>query len=114
MDVTKEKLAELKAAHGTVYEGSITYKDRNDELQKVEFIFREPTNADAEVMMQGAGRDPMAANQNLLASLIVHPEPIEVMNELKDYPLAVGKFNDQNVVPFFGGGNSTSVTKRKL
>lgn len=114
MTLAKEKLAELKEKYGVVYEGAITYKDRNGDLQKREFIFREPTNADAEVMMQGAARDPLAANQNLLASLIVHPEAMEVMQELKDYPLAIGRFNDAEVVPFFGGGNSTSVTKRKL
>ena len=114
MAVEKDKLAELKAAHGTVYEGTITYKKRDDEIATVRFVFREPTNADAEVMMQGVGRDPLAANQNLLASLIVDPDPVEVLNELKDYPLAIGTFNDKNVVPFFGGGNSTSVSKRKL
>jgi hypothetical protein len=100
MDVTKEKLAELKAAHGTVYEGSITYKDRNDELQKVEFIFREPTNADAEITIQGAAKNPLATNQNLLASLIVHPEPMEVVQKVRDYPLAIGNFVEKVVVPF--------------
>ena len=114
MNVPKEIMAELKTKHGALYEGRIAFQDRNDAYQQVDFIFREPTNADAEVMMQAAARDPMAANRNLLASLIVYPEPRDVMAELSDYPLAIGRFNDAEVVPFFGGGNSTSVSKRKL
>jgi hypothetical protein len=52
------------------------------------------------------------ANLNLIQSLILHPEPGPVIEEIKEYPAAYGRFVDEAVSPFFGA--NVTIKSKKL
>jgi hypothetical protein len=111
--IEKEQLEQLKARYsGGIYEGAISFTDEEDEPHEVTFIYRKPVTADIEAHAKTVQRNPIVANLNLLQSLIVHPEPLPVIQEIREYPAAYGRFVDEVVSPFFGG--SVSVRSRKL
>jgi hypothetical protein len=102
MKIEKTTIEELKQKHGTIYEGAISFNDDEDKLHEVEFIWRKPRTADIEAHSKASQRNPIIANLNLMQSLIVHPEPAAVIDAVRDYPAASGKFIDEAVSPFFG------------
>jgi len=102
--MTKEKIEELKTKYGeSIYEGEISFTDADDNAHKVEFIFRKPSTADIESHVKTAAKSPIAANNNLLQSLIIHPEAGPIIDAIRDFPLACGKFVDNELLPFLGG-----------
>jgi hypothetical protein len=112
MNLTKEKIEELKKAHPEgVYEGEMTFTDAEDKFHKVEFVFRVPLVADIESHNKSAQKNPIVANINLIQSLIVHPEPASVIDAIREYPIAYGRFVDEVVAPFFGGNTTSRKTK---
>jgi hypothetical protein len=103
-------IEELKKKNPSgVFEGEISFTDADDNIHKVEFIFRTPTTADIEAHTKTASKNPIVANLNLIQSLIVHPEPGPIIEQLRYYPVATGRFVDEAISPFFGG----NVTARK-
>jgi hypothetical protein len=113
MKIDKAKLDELKAARpGGLLEGAISFNDAEDALHEVEFIFRKPTTADMENYVKSSQKNPLVANLNLVQSLIVHPEAGSVIEQIREYPNAVGRFIDEAVSPFFGA--NATVRSRKL
>jgi hypothetical protein len=48
MEIDKAKLDELKKKCNAVYEGKISFIDKNDKACAVEFIYRKPTTVDME------------------------------------------------------------------
>jgi hypothetical protein len=111
--VEKEKLDELKALHpGGVYEGAVSFSDSDEVLHNVVFVYRKPVTADLEAHTRAAQRNPIVVNLNLLQSLIVHPDPAAVIEEIREYPAACGRFVDEAVSPFFGA--NVTVRSRKL
>jgi hypothetical protein len=111
--MNKEKIEELKKAHPDgIYEGSISFNDAEDKLHAVEFIYRKPITADIEAHAKVAQRNPIVANLNLIQSLIVHPEPGPIIEQIREYPAAYGRFVDEAISPFFGA--NVSVKSRKL
>ena len=108
----QEKIDQLKARYpDSLYKGEMTFTDAEEKLHSVEFIFRTPTTADIESHSKSAVKNPIVANLNLIQSLIVHPDPAPIINEIRDYPIAYGRFVDEVVAPFFGGNPSTKKTK---
>jgi hypothetical protein len=57
-------------------------------------------------------RNPLVANLNLVQSLIVHPEAGGVIEQIREYPSAVGRDIDEAASPFFGA--NAVVRSRKL
>jgi hypothetical protein len=112
MKIEKQKLDELKARCGSVYEGEISFNDDEDNFHNVEFIWRKPTTADIEAHSKASQRNPIVANLNLIQSLIVHPEPAQIVEAIREYPAATGRFVDEAVSPFFGA--NVTVRHRKL
>jgi hypothetical protein len=113
MNIDKTKLEELKAARpGGLLEGVISFNDEENRFYEVEFIFRKPTTADMESYTKACQRNPLTANLNLIQSLIVYPEAGSVIEQIREYPSAVGRFIDEAVSPFFGA--NTTVRSRKL
>jgi len=113
METNKAKIDELKARWPEgIFEGEIAFQDADDRQHSVEFIWRRPTTADIESHAKTSQKNPITANLNLLASLIVHPEPGPVVERIREFPAAFGKFMDEAVVPFFGA--NVSVRKKKL
>jgi hypothetical protein len=113
MKIDKAKLDELKQSHSAgVFEGAISFNDDSGVFHEVEFIYRKPTTADMEAHTKSAQRNPILANLNLVQSLIVYPEPGPVIEQIREYPAAHGRFVEEAVVPFFGA--NVSVRSRKL
>lgn len=113
MTVEKAKLEELKAKYPQgIFEGEITFTTPDDELERLEFIYRKPVLADMEAYSKAAQKNAITANLNLIQSLIVEPEPAPVIVKLRDYPAAYSRFVDDVVSPFFGA--NVAVKSRKL
>jgi hypothetical protein len=107
------KLNELKAAHSDgVFEGGITFSDENNATHEVEFLYRKPSTADMESFSKSSQRNPVLASQNLVQSLIIYPDPASIIEQVRDYPTACGRFVDEAVSPFFGA--NVVVRSRKL
>ena len=111
MKLEKAQIEELKQKYGVVYEGAIAFSDEEDKHHEVEFVWRKPRTADIEAHAKAAQRNPVTANLNLIQS-IVHPEPGPVIEEMREYPAAYGRFVDEAVSPFFGA--NATVRSRKL
>ena len=110
---TKEKIDQLKAQYPDgIYEGNVSFNDSEDKLHTAEFIYRKPTTADLEAHAKVSQRNPIVANLNLIQSLIVHPEPGPIINEIREYPAAYGRFVEEAIVPFFGA--NVTVKSKKL
>jgi hypothetical protein len=113
MEIDKAKLDELKKKHIAVYEGKISFIDKNDKACAVEFVFREPTTADVEAYSKNAQVvSGIVANLNLVQGLIVYPEPAAIIDCVREYPNAYGKFVESVVQPFFG--SSVQAEKKRL
>jgi len=113
MKIEKERLEALKKDYPTgVYEGSISFSDEADSVHEVEFLYRKPTIADIEAHSKSAQRNPIVANLNIIASLIVYPEAGPIIDQIRDYPAAYGRFVDEAISPFFGA--NVTVKSRKL
>jgi hypothetical protein len=113
MKVDKEKIESIKAARpGGIFEGAISFSDAKDTLHEVEFIYRKPNADDMESYTKSCQKNPVLANLNLVQSLIVYPEPGQVIDQLREYSLAVGRFIDEAISPFFGA--NIVVRKREL
>jgi hypothetical protein len=113
MKVEKEKLEQLKAAHPDgLFEGGIDFNDADGILHGVEFIYRKPITADIEAHSKTAQRNPIVANLNIVASIIVYPEPGPIIDRIREYPAAYGRFVDEAISPFFGA--NVTVKSKKL
>jgi hypothetical protein len=113
MKIEQAQIEELKKKHGAIYEGAISFSDAEDKLHEVEFIFREPKTVDVEAYsknIQTVG--PLAGNLNFIQTLVVYPEPAVVVESIRAYPNAYGKFIEGVIHPFFGG--NPAVRKKKL
>ena len=111
--ITKEKIEELKKAHPEgIYEGEITFTDSEDKLHTVEFIYRRPTTADVEVHVKSSQKNPIVANLNVVQSLIIFPEPGPIIESIREYPGAYGRFVEEGLNPFFGA--NVTVKSKKL
>jgi len=112
MKLEKAKIDELKAQNPDgIFEGVFSFNDEDSKLHTVEFVYRKPTTADIESHAKAAQKNPIVANLNLLQSLIVHPEPGTVIDEVREYPVVYGRFTEEAVTPFFGA-NVTIKSKR--
>jgi hypothetical protein len=112
MKIDKAKIDELKAARpGGLLEGTINFNDDEDTFHEVEFIFRKPTTADMESYVKSSQKNPLVANLNLVQSLIVYPEAGTVIEQIREYPNAVGRFIDDALSPFFGA-NATARSRK--
>ena len=110
---TKEKIEELKTKHPEgIYQGEISFNDSEDQLHTVEFIYRKPTTADLEAHGKVSQKNPIVANLNLIQSLIVFPEPGPIIESMREYPAAYGRFVEEALVPFFGA--NVTVKSKKL
>lgn len=104
---------DLKKKFGTIYEGEINFTDADDNPHTVEFIFREPKTADVEAYSKNVQTiGAITGNLNLIQSLIVHPEPASIIDQIREYPNAYGRFIEVVIQPFFGA--NAQVQKRKL
>ncbi|MBN2536378.1 MAG: hypothetical protein JXB88_26075 [Spirochaetales bacterium] len=109
----KEILDKIKEQNPEgIFEGEISFIDEKEKQHTVTFIFRKPVTADIEVHQKTAQRNPIVANLNMLQSLIIYPEPGPIIDEIREYPAAYGKFIDEVIAPFFGA--ETRVKKRNL
>jgi hypothetical protein len=107
------KIDQLKAKYPEgIYSVDLTFNDEEGLLHSVPFIYRKPSTMDMEAFVRSASKNPITANLNLIQSLIVHPEPLHVINCLREYPMAVTRFVDEAISPFFG--ENTAVNPRKL
>jgi hypothetical protein len=103
MKIDKAKLDELKAIHPSgLYEEAISFTDEENTLHEVEFIYRKPTVEDMESYTKSCQKNPVLANLNLMQALIVHPEAGTVIDQLREYSLAVRRFIDEAISPFSG------------
>jgi hypothetical protein len=100
--IEKAQIEELKKKHGEIYEGAVSFNDEEDKFHEVEFVYRKPRTADIEAHAKAAGRNPITANLNLIQSLIVHPEPGPVIDAVREYPAAYGRFVDEAASPSVG------------
>jgi hypothetical protein len=111
--IEKAQIDELKQKYGQIYEGEIAFTDAEDKQHAVEFIFREPKTADVEAYSKNAQTvGVITGNLNFIQTLVVHPEAVKIIEEIRAYPNAYGRFIESVVQPFFGG-NATA-TKKKL
>jgi hypothetical protein len=112
-EIEKEKLEQLKKAHpGGIFEGSISFNDEDENVHDVEFIYRRPTTADIEAHAKTSQKNPIVANLNIIASLIVYPESGPIIDQIREFPAAYGRFVEEAISPFFGA--NVSVRSRRL
>ena len=113
MKIDQTRIEELKSAHTEgIFEGEINFTDSEDKQHKVVFIYRKPSTADMEAHVTSGIKNPVVANLNLIQSLIVHPEPVEIIEKIRDYPMTLGRFVDEAIAPFFGA--NVQIKRRKL
>jgi hypothetical protein len=111
--IDQATLEELKAGRpGGLFEGALSFTDDENTHHEVEFIYRKPTTVDMESYTKSITRNPLIANLNLVQSLIVYPDTGSVIEQIREYPSAVGRFVDEAVSPFFGA--NAVVRSRKL
>ncbi|MDR3019892.1 MAG: hypothetical protein LBU66_03195 [Treponema sp.] len=111
--VDQEMIDQLKTRHSDgIYEGEISFNDAEEKLHSVNFIYRKPTTADIEFHAKTSQKNPIIANLNLVQSLIVHPEPGPVIETIREYPAAYGRFVDEAISPFFGA--NVSIKSKRL
>jgi hypothetical protein len=113
MKIEEARIEELKKKYGAIYEGAISFSDADDKYHEVEFIFREPKMADVEAYsknIQSVGA--ITGNLNFIQTLVVYPEAATVVESIRPYPNAYGKFIESVIHPFFGGNPAAS--KKKL
>ena len=109
----QEKIDQLKTRYPEgIYEGEISFNDDENKFHIVEFIYRKPTTADIESHAKAAQKNPIVANLNLIQSLIVFPEPGPIIESMREYPAAYGRFVEEALVPFFGA--NVTVKSKKL
>ena len=112
MDLTKEKIKELKEAHPEgIFEGAISFDDAEGKSHNVEFVYRKPTIADGESYAKATQKSVPVANLNYIQSLVIFPEPVTVIDQLRDYPAAYGNFVNEALNPFFGANYSAKSRK---
>jgi len=112
-EIQEAPIEELKQKNPSgIYEGAVSFNDSEDKLHAVEFIYRKPITADIESHAKVAQRNPIVANLNLIQSLIVYPEPGPIIEEIREYPAAYGRFVDEAISPFFGA--NVTVKSKKL
>jgi hypothetical protein len=112
MEIKQEELEQLKKQYPCgIYEGSAGFTDDGGTCRSVEFLYRKPTTADVEAHAKSSQRSPIVANVNLLQSLIVYPQAAQVIEQIRDCPVACGRFVEDAVFPFFGA-NVTVKSKR--
>jgi hypothetical protein len=113
MEIEQEQIEGLKKKYGVIYEGEISFSDAEDKPREVKFIFREPKTADVEAYSKNAQTvGYVTGNLNFIQTLVVYPEPAAVVESLRPYPNAYGRFIESVVQPFFGGNAAAS--KKKL
>jgi hypothetical protein len=113
MKIEQAQLDELKKKYGQIYEGEIRFEDAENKTHSVEFVFREPKVTDVEAYFKSTQTvGAIDANLNLIQSLAVHPEPVAVVNAIREYPNAYGKFIEAVIQPFFGA--NAVARKKKL
>ena len=101
--MNEQKIEELKKKYpGGIYEGEISFNDGDGNSYTVTFIHRKPTTTDGEIYAKTAQKSVAVANLNLIQSLIIHPEPGPVIEQLRDYPAAYAQFVHEALAPFFG------------
>jgi hypothetical protein len=111
--IDQEKIDQLKTRYPEgIFEGEITFDDEDGKPHSVEFIFRKPLIADVESHTKSSQKNPIVANLNLIQSLIVHPEPGPIVEEIRAYPMAYAKFMDDVLTPFIGA--NSKARSRKL
>lgn len=104
LGVSPEALKSLKEQHGRVWLGRITCSGRGGDLDEV-FLYREPRHGEADLMLNA--RKPVQAVRNLLAACILAPDRGAVLDRLRGYPMAVNRFVEDELMPFFGHGAET-------
>ncbi len=107
----KEIIEKAKKEHSEVYYGEIGFDDKEGKSHQVFFLFRSPTVADIEAYQRAVPKSPFVAQENLLRSVIVHPQADEVLTPLHDYPTPIGQFVDAELSPFFGANTRTESHK---
>jgi hypothetical protein len=113
MKIEQAQIEELKKKHGQIYEGAINFTDADDKPHTVEFIFREPKTVDVEAYSKNAQAvGIVTGNLNMIQTLIVYPETSGVIDSIRHYPNAYGKFIEAVIQPFFGA--NTAASKKKL
>jgi hypothetical protein len=106
------KIDQLKATYPEgIYSAELNFNDEESNPHRIEFIFRKPSQADVEAFQKAAVKNAIVANINFIQSLIVHPEPRPVVNELREYPMAASRFVDEELGPFLGAHTVTSRKK---
>ena len=100
----KDVIAKVKESNPgkDLFVGKINFNDQSKNAHEVEFIYRKPTVADMEFFNSQAGKNAMAAQNNLVSNLIVYPDKKEIIDKLKDYPAVVADFVEGQISPFFG------------
>lgn len=105
MELTTEKIAELKKTHGNeLYKACISYRDKEGKEVAIEFVHKKPDFSHFEMCQKDMAKMGVAvANQNLIISLAVFPAGAELRSNLEKAPVAVDKWLGEHINPHFGG-----------
>lgn len=108
LDIDQAALDGLRERHGTLYRGEIRITNEAGDEAAVVFLFRRPVHRDAEALAARARQNPTQANRNLLSGVIVHPTGAGVLAQLRDAPVALAAFVENELLPFLGAKNEVS------
>lgn len=100
--LSPEKIAELKKTHGRLLRADINYLDASKKPQRIDIYFRPPTMDEIERLQSTAQKSPRVGNMELLRTVIVHPDAKGVVDALQDLPAVVGRFVQDEIMPFLG------------
>ena len=92
MNITDDRIAELKKEHGKIFLTTIKLPRQLD-YREIKFIYREPTIQDCIRCLR------VGANNAMLEDIIVYPDREEVLRVLESVPIACANFIMQDILP---------------
>ena len=104
LGLTEADLERLREQHGRIWVGSIRPGGGAGEIL---FIWRAPRQQEIDLML-GAVRKGAQAQRNVLSAVLVHPDRQTVLEQLRPWPLAVGTFVGEHVLPLAGSDAETT------
>lgn len=81
LEITAEKIAELKKKYGDIYQADISFVDENDKKIEVSVIHKKPDVDDFETFQKESANSVSTAYRNLFHNTVVYPEK---KNEIYD------------------------------
>ena len=110
LGLTEADVQLLREQHGRVWLGSIRVETPGGP-EEICLVYRAPRHTDVELMAAAGRGKALQGQRNLLAAVIVAPDRQDVLDRLRPYPLAVGQFVGDHLLPLAGSDAETEAVE---